>query len=101
MTPAVSRNNHESTTEDERARAEMDNTSGISPFSSNGDHEHHNKGFMANTLSRRFTALGGKIRDRGESNSTTAALGDESEDSNRRKSKLLLGKKILGGLTDR
>jgi hypothetical protein len=101
MTPAVPRNDNESTTEGERARAEMDNASGISHLSSNGDYEHHSKGFMANTISRRFTALGGKIRDRGENSSTAVALGDESEDSNRRKSKLLLGKKILGGLTDR
>ncbi len=101
MTPAVPRNQNESTVEGERATAEMENALGISHLGSNGDHEHHNKGFMANTLGRRFTALGGKIRDRGENTSTPAALGDESEDSNRRKSKLLLGKKILGGLTDR
>ena len=100
MTPAVPHNNHEST-EGGLARAETDDTSGISHLSSNGDNEHHNKGFMANTLGRRFIALGGKIRDRGENSSTAAALGDESEDCNRHKSKLLLGKKILGGLTDR
>jgi hypothetical protein len=101
MTPAVPHSQYESSPENEQARVEMDNISGLSQFSSNGDHDHHNKGFMTNTLGRKFTALGGKIRDRGETASTVTALGDDSEDSNRRKSKLLLGKKILGGLTDR
>lgn len=67
----------------------------------NGDHETHSGNFMANTLGRTLNALGGKIRDRGDGGTPPAVLAEESEDSSRRKSKLLLGKKILGSLGDR
>lgn len=99
MTPVVPHKD-DSNADDEQVMTDMDSASGNSQHSSNGDHDVRNGGFMANTIARRLTALGGKIRDRNESTSTAAALGDENEDSTRRKSRLLLGKKILGGLTD-
>ncbi|KAI9820991.1 MAG: hypothetical protein M1832_003463 [Thelocarpon impressellum] len=48
-------------------------------------------GFMHNTLSRHLTSLGQKARHKD-------GIADESEESHRRKSKMLLGKKILGSL---
>jgi hypothetical protein len=99
MTSTASRNQHDNTLEVERARLEMDDASGISHVSANVDQEHH-KGFMANTLARKLTMIGGKIRDRGEGISVAAA-GAEDEENNRRKSRSQLGRKILGGQGDR
>ncbi|KAI9734482.1 MAG: hypothetical protein M1818_006871 [Claussenomyces sp. TS43310] len=67
------------------------------------EREGHNGNFMTDTkLGRRLNALGDKIRDRSEGSShTSGAVGDDGEDTGRKKSKLLLGKKILGGLGDR
>jgi len=57
----------------------------------NGQEEHEGKsgGFMANTLNRL------KKKDREPS---LSGQGEEGEDLSKRKSKTLLGKKILGGL---
>ncbi|KAI9758649.1 MAG: hypothetical protein M4579_002960 [Chaenotheca gracillima] len=54
----------------------------------NGD---DSRGFMHNTLSRHLTGLSQKARHR-------EGIADESEESNRRKSAILLGKKILNHL---
>jgi hypothetical protein len=101
MTPAVPQSDKNDNTDDERVSANRESFSVNSISISNGDHETRSGGFMANTLGHlKLNALGGKIRDRSEAGYVNA-LGDESEDSSRRKSKLLLGKKILGGLADR
>ncbi|KAI9845515.1 MAG: hypothetical protein M1837_004854 [Sclerophora amabilis] len=55
------------------------------------DNDDESHGFMHNTLSRHLTNLGQKARNR-------EGIADESEESNRRKSAILLGKKILGSL---
>ncbi len=46
---------------------------------------------MHNSLGRRLTSLGQRARHRD-------GITDDSDDSHRRKSKMLLGKKILGSL---
>jgi hypothetical protein len=69
--------------------------SSIKDGASNGDYESKSGGFVANTLGRL------KKKDRENSSSPAGGQAEDSEDPSRKKSKLLLGKKILGGLSDR
>jgi len=86
MTPA-----HRNDETDSVADSELTSTKSIK----NGSEEHENKsggGFMANTLGRL------KKKDRESSSSPSTGNTEEHEDSSRRKSKVLFGKKILGSL---
>jgi hypothetical protein len=104
MTPAAPRSRsgsigNESAIEGERVWDNKEHVSSNNVFDAGDDNEGRGGSFMSSTaVGRRLNAFGGKMRDRTE-HATTA--GDDSEEINHHKSKLLLGKKILGGIGDR
>lgn len=100
MTPAAPQSRNRSNNDSERMSINVDSIEG-KLATSDGGHGARSGSFMSNPLGRRLGAIGGKIRDKAADSSSLITLSaEESEDSNRRKSKLLLGKKILGGLAD-
>jgi Mitochondrial protein from FMP27/Golgi-body localisation protein domain/RNA pol II promoter Fmp27 protein domain/Domain of unknown function (DUF2405) len=104
MTPAAPPNRSGGTSnqdviEDEHAWDDKDYYSNSNAFHAGDDDDSQGRSLKSDTaVGRRLYAFGSRMRDRTERTTTT---GDDGEENSRRKSKLLLGKKILGGIGDR